>query len=353
MIPWLWLRSLPLLFAVVSTTTSSAGIMPATTPVVVASFPLPMTEPPDNIVAASDAHVWVVANKNQEFIRVDELTGEQSSYAYANGGASVFAAAAGPVGSLWYLDGLNNTTIWKIDSDGRYNSTAVFQRIHALPGSLAGDELGRVWFTLSETQSIARIEAAGGLAAVAVPNEYRLPGILVRDSIGVLWFSTEDGVAWRDRHGHFEGVKAPNPSYIASCLGGSAAYLSVASESYAHADDYFVGWVTTAGTHRQVRRWPLPAPPKPKPLRIGSVSTCGVCGGPAKPTPPRKVLLGCTNSTAWVRVGGTIDRLQSDGRVNAVRIDAIGSVPATANLTSLRVWIYDAKAQRLIELALR
>jgi streptogramin lyase len=356
MMPWIWLRPLPLLIAVavVSVTTGDAAITPIATTVVVASFPLALTEAPAILVAASDAHVWVVANNNQEFIRVDELTGEHSSYAYANGGASVFAAAEGPDGSLWYVDGLNNTVVWKIGSDGRYSSTAVFERTHTLPGSLAGDERGGVWFTQSQAPSIARIDSGGGLVTVSVPTEYRLPGLLVRDSAGVLWFTTEDGVAWRDRRGHFGGVKAPHPSYVTSCSDGSAAYLSVATESYAHADDYLIGWVTKAGVHRQVRRWPLPAPPKPKPLRIGPVS-CGLCGGAysGRLKAPRIVLLGCTISTAWVRVGDTIERLQNDGRVADVRIDALGSVPAMANLVSPRVWLYDANAQRLMELALR
>lgn len=354
MLHWLLVRSLLLSFATVSATASSGGTIPTTTPVVVASFPLPLTKPPAIIVAASDAHVWIVTNDEQKFIRVDDLTGEQSSYAYANGGASVFDASEGPDGSLWYLDGLNNTTVWKIGSDGRYSSTAVFERTHTLPASLAGDQDGQVWFTQVQTPSIARIDAGGRLVTVPVPSKYRLPGLLVRDSAGVLWFSSEDGVAWRDRRGHFGGVEAPNPSYITSCLGGSAAYLSVAPESYAHADDYFVGWVTTAGTRRQIRRWPLPAPPTPKPLKIGPVSTCGTCGGGYnRPSPPRIVLLGCTNSTAWVRVGDTIERVQNDGRFGAVRIDALGSAPATANVAAPRVWIYDARAQRLLELVLR
>jgi len=354
MMHWLLLRSLPILIAAVSATASSARIVPTTTPVVVASFPLPLTKPPAIIVAASDAHVWVVTNDIQQFIRVDELTGEEDSYAYANGGASVFAAAEGPDGSLWYLDGLNNTRVWKIGSDGHYKSTAVLERLHTLPANLAGDERGRVWLTQVQTPSIVRIDPGGGLVTVSIPSAYRLPGLLVRDSAGVIWFSTEDGVAWRDRQEHFGGVKAPHPSYITSCLGGSAAYLSIAPETYAHADDYFVGWVTTAGTHRQVRRWPLPARPTPRPFAAVR-KVCGLCGNPysTKLLPPRVELLGCTTSSAWVRVGDTIESVHDDGRVAAVHIDALGSVHAAADLVSPRVWLYDAKTQRLMELALR
>jgi hypothetical protein len=310
---------------------------------------------PAIIVAAFDAHVWVVDNDEQKFIRVDELTGEQTSYAFANGGGFVFAASAGPDGSLWYLDGLNNTDVWRIRSDGRYDSTAVYKHTHFLPGSPVGDELGDMWFTSPSTQSIVRIDAAGAIVTIPVPARYRLPGILARDSDAALWFSTEDGIAWRDRRGRFGDVKTTSPNYLTSCSGGGAAYLSLTRETYAHADDYVVGWATTAGAHREVRRWRLPARPTPKPIARPIEVTCGLCVAPtsAKPVPPRVILLGCTRSMAWVRVGDTIERVRGDGHVDGDAMESLSIVSTLAHATSPRVWIYDSKGQRLIELALR
>jgi hypothetical protein len=332
-----------------------AGLSATAKPVIIASSSLTLTAPPAIIVAASDAHIWVVANDEQKFIRVDELTGEQTSYGFANGGGFVVAATVGQDGSLWYLDGLNNTAVWRIRSDGRYESTEIFARTHSIPGKLAGDELGDVWVTTASSQSITKITAAGSLVTLPVPNEYRYPGLLVRDSDGVLWFSTEVGIAWRDRRGHFGGFKTASPNYVRSCLGGGAAYLSLARETYAHADDYIVGWATIAGGHREVRRWHLPAAPTPKPMRVILLPvSCGLCGGGlGKPRPSRIVLLGCTKSTAWVRVGDMIERVRDDGHVDDVALGALGIVSNLANAMSPRVWIYDSKGQRLLELALR
>ncbi|MDQ6780322.1 MAG: hypothetical protein M3Z37_04100 [Candidatus Eremiobacteraeota bacterium] len=69
---------------------------------------------------ASDGAIWIAADHEQAFIRVDVQSGAHTSFGYPNGGASVLTAAAGSEGSLWYIDGLNNGDVFRIERDGQF-----------------------------------------------------------------------------------------------------------------------------------------------------------------------------------------------------------------------------------------
>ncbi len=105
------------------------------------------------------------------------------------------------------------------------------------------------------------------------------------------------------------------PQTFHPCLDGDIAYQAFPPERWAHANDYFIGWISPQGVARDIRRWPKAARPSPSPHL--NVVGCGICGGPALEQAPRIVLLGCTSLTAWVRVGDTVKRVTIDNHVES------------------------------------
>ena len=345
-----------LLFALLPVASCRAASSDPSDPIIVASFRIPVTALP-LIVAASDGHVWMALNEDQRFIRVDALNGESTSYGFANGGASVLSAAAGPYGSLWYIDGLNNTTVWRIDSDGSYRSFAIAGLPLAPLGDLARDDEGGVWVVRGGAQTIIDLDSSGALSkTVSLPPEYSVPARLTRASDGSLWFVHSDGIAWFDAQQHVGSFKMSVPRYIVSCSDRGVAYLRLATEPYAHADDYIVGWADTTGLHPEVRRWPVPpSPPTPSPRPLFYLRTvgCGICGGTSKIVPPRITLLACTTSSAWVRVVDVIERVPRNGPVTSKRLDALATTAENMGVVGPHAWIYDVKPHRLLELGFR
>lgn len=331
---------------------------------VVADHPLVLKEAPDSIVVADDGDVWVASNSLQAFVRMDPDSGNFEKHPYANGGAIVLGATAGDRGSLWYLDGLNNMVVWRIDRFGLVRSVSLGGTDRGPPSGL-GSIAGSTDATTIFRNTLVKFDEAGPREMTPMPTGHMSGGPIAIAADRTTWFSTysgSTGIGWLTASGLYDFASTPQVSGLVACSGSGAAYLSWERGPGAHADDYVIGWLSNSGSQQSVRRWPAPSPtPTPGRLRIiPDTSTCGLCGGGLTKLPPRRSLglLACTASTAWVQIDDRLDRLQPDGKVESFDLHSLldGSdvPPESPNAaTPQPVWIYSVAMQRLIELALR
>jgi hypothetical protein len=335
---------------------------PPPQPAVVASYRLALKEAPDAIVPSNDGHVWIASNAAQAFIRIDALTGAQSTYHYDKGGASVEDAAAGDSGSLWYLDGLNTEDIWRIESDGRFGGIPVGDPGKVRASTVASINGDHAIATISPRNELIPFDSSGLAKPISLPAKYVSPGIITVSADSTAWFTINGGIAWRTPSNTFGSTTVADVAYLTACGDSSAATMSWTGDPRQHADDYRITWVDTAGGARSARRWPAPPPPSPNPrpsLHSISVVTCGMCGGIVVRRPQRSLqLLRCTPSTAWVQIDERLDWLASNQEIRSFDLGALISEgvddQAAAEFPDAQhVWVYSVKSQRLVEIQLR
>jgi len=190
---------------------ATPGEMRAAT--LVASYPLALGEAPDEIVTADDGAVWIASNQLQAFVRVSAATGRSTEFGYANGGATVLGAAAGDDGSLWYLDGLNNTQVWRVDTSRRVRALSLQPATKVGPGAIASFAEASQSPAAVYRDEIVRFADDGSRHVWLMPRGHAAGSPLAVGSDGTLWFTTyttTTGVGWLKIDGLIDFALTPS-----------------------------------------------------------------------------------------------------------------------------------------------
>ncbi len=153
---------------------------------------------PTDIVAGPDGALWFTNLTTHRIGRIT-VTGTFTIYADPGGGiAEPYAIAVGADGALWFTNRYGDPSIGRIDPTSK--AVTHFHTGDMIPGDIAAGPDGALWFTgpLSFDQStIWRIATDGTISSFTDYERLSAPEEIVAGPDGALWFTQSDATVGR------------------------------------------------------------------------------------------------------------------------------------------------------------